>query len=215
MTLTPSPDAVVFDFDGPIIDSREPVRMALRAALREHGYPQRLDAELDAAIGPPTLQGLALLTEGGLDDLTALADSYHEHYGAVYLAHTRLVDGMPAVLDALSVPLALATAKEIEFTEPLLEALDIRARFAVVCAPALAGPPESKSVTVGRAVRELGAVNPVVVGDRRFDIEAAHDNGAPGIGVTWGVGDRAELDAAGADFIVSAPLELLALIGPN
>jgi phosphoglycolate phosphatase-like HAD superfamily hydrolase len=44
MTLTPPPDAVVFDFDGPIIDSREPVRMALRAALREHGYPPLLDA---------------------------------------------------------------------------------------------------------------------------------------------------------------------------
>jgi phosphoglycolate phosphatase len=212
MTLTPLPDAVVFDFDGPIIDSREPVRMALRAALREHGYPPRLDAELDAAIGPPTLEGLALLTGGPSDDLTPLAYTYHEHYGAVYLAHTQLVDGMAAVLSALSVPLALATAKEIEFTEPLLDALDVRACFAVVCAPALAGPPESKSVTVGRAILELDAARPVVVGDRRFDIEAARDLGVPGVGVTWGVGDRAELEEAGAEVIVSTPPELLALL---
>jgi beta-phosphoglucomutase-like phosphatase (HAD superfamily) len=36
MTLTPPPDAVVFDFDGPIIDSRAPVRIAsARAAPDE------------------------------------------------------------------------------------------------------------------------------------------------------------------------------------
>ena len=215
MSLTPPPDAVVFDFDGPIIDSRAPVRIALRAALREHGFRPGSDAELDSAIGPPTLQGLAQLTGEPEHDLSALADTYHEHYTAVYLEHTRLVDGMADVLHALSLPLALATAKQIEFTEPLLDALGIRACFAAVCAPALGGPPESKSATVARAVGQLAAVNPVVVGDRRFDIEAAHDHGALGIGVMWGVGDRAELEAAGADFIVGAPRELLALIGPG
>ena len=126
MSLTPPPDAVVFDFDGPIIDSREPVRIALRAALREHGYRPRSDVDLDSAIGPPTLEGLAQLTGEPEHDLTALADTYHDHYAAVYLAHTRLVDGIVDVLHALSMPLALATAKQIEFTEPLLDALGIR-----------------------------------------------------------------------------------------
>ena len=37
-------------------------------------------------------------------------------------------------------------------------------------------------------------------------------SGVPGVGVTWGVGDRAELEEAGAEAIVSTPPELLALL---
>ena len=54
-----------------------------------------------------------------------------------------------------------------------------------------------------------------MVGDRSFDVVAAHDNGVRAIGVTWGIGDRAELEAAGADVILERPAELLALLGPG
>jgi phosphoglycolate phosphatase len=215
MSLRPQPDAVVFDFDGPIIDSRQPIRMALGGALREHGYAARSEAELDAVIGPPTRQALAELTGEPEDSLAALEQSYHERYGAVYLAHTALVDGIFDVLSRLRLPLALATSKQREFVEPLLEEFGLSSRFRVVCAPTLSGPPEPKTKLVARALKELGAHRAAVIGDRHFDIEAARLNGAQAVGVTWGIGSRSELEQAGADIIVQTPAELLWLLGSS
>lgn len=48
-----------------------------------------------------------------------------------------------------------------------------------------------------------------MVGDRKFDIEGAHAHHLPGIGVTYGFGDRKELEQAGADAIIDHPMELL------
>jgi phosphoglycolate phosphatase len=47
-----------------------------------------------------------------------------------------------------------------------------------------------------------------MVGDRRHDVEGAQANGIPCIGVLWGIGDRAELDAAGADAVIGSPRDL-------
>ena len=60
---------------------------------------------------------------------------------------------------------------------------------------------------------EPGAAAPLV-GDRRHDVEAAHANGIACVGVLWGIGDEAELRAAGADPIVGEPAELPEALGP-
>lgn len=85
--------------------------------------------------------------------------------------------------------------------------------FRVVCAPTMSTLDESKTVTVARALHELSAPDAVIVGDRCFDIEAGHANGIRAIGVTWGIGDRAELD--GADLVLERPGELLAALAPG
>jgi phosphoglycolate phosphatase len=51
-----------------------------------------------------------------------------------------------------------------------------------------------------------------MVGDRRHDVEGAHANGIPCVGVTWGIGPRAELETAGAELLVERPHELPAAI---
>jgi phosphoglycolate phosphatase len=123
----------------------------------------------------------------------------------VYLDQTRLIDGMPELLRSLTLPLALATSKVRQFVAPLLEQFGLE--FTVVSAPELDEP---KAQTVARAQRKLGARNPVVVGDRFYDVDAARTCGLRAIGVTWGIGDRNEL--RGADIIVERPVELHALL---
>ena len=49
-----------------------------------------------------------------------------------------------------------------------------------------------------------------MIGDRHHDIEAARHHGLASIGVLWGFGDRAELEAAGASAIVASAGELAA-----
>ncbi len=215
MTLVPPPGAAVFDLDGVIVDSRGAVRAAVAAALADNGLGPRPDAELDRLIGPPVRAGFAWLL--GIDEdsplLAACVDAYHRGYAALQLARTSLVPGIDELLGQLSLPLAIATSKPAEFVAPLLAALAIADRFRAVCAPTLAQPDEPKSAILARALAALGAgPDAVMIGDRSFDVEGAHANGIRAIGVTWGIGDRAELLAAGADAIVERPAALLALL---
>jgi len=207
MPLTPRPDAAIFDFDGVIIDSLPPVATATNGALVAHGFGPRSTEELERFIGPPVLSVFAELTGAAPESETVAAcvTTYHDLYRSVYLDQTRLMPGVPEVLAGLSLPLALATSKVREFVAPLLEHFGLR--FAVVSAPTLAEP---KQDTVARAQRALDADHPVVVGDRHFDVDAAHACGLRAIGVTWGVGDRGEL--GGAEVIIDRPTELLALL---
>jgi phosphoglycolate phosphatase len=47
-----------------------------------------------------------------------------------------------------------------------------------------------------------------MIGDTTFDIVAAIAHDMPGIGVAWGIGEIADLQAAGASRIVADPGEL-------
>jgi phosphoglycolate phosphatase len=207
MPLMPPADAAIFDFDGVIIDSRQPVETAINGALLAHGFAPRSAAETARFIGPPALSAFAELTGAAEDSQTVAAcvATYHDIFASVYLDQTHLIDGMPELLRSLTLPLALATSKVREFVAPLLEQFGLE--FAVVSAPELDEP---KAQTVARAQRKLGARNPVVVGDRFYDVDAAHTCGLRAIGVTWGIGDREEL--RGADIIVERPVELHALL---
>ena len=97
--------------------------------------------------------------------------------------------------------------------EPLLVALGLREHFAVVAGPSLDARAEDKSVTLGRPLASLAAGRSRMVGDRRYDVAAAHAHGLAAVGVTWGIGDEAELRAAGAEVIVHSPRELPAALG--
>jgi phosphoglycolate phosphatase len=47
------------------------------------------------------------------------------------------------------------------------------------------------------------------------DIKTANNAGVVSIGVTWGYRDRKILEYAGADFIISEPMELFDLLEVN
>jgi phosphoglycolate phosphatase len=211
-------DAVLFDLDGCLVDSRVPFARSLNAALAAHGLPERDPEELARYLGPP-IQGTLheLVQEDEHELIPALLTTYRARYREHGLADTPVFDGIPELLGGLrdaGLPLVVCTTKAQMLAEPLLEIVGLRGFFtAVAGTPADIGE-EPKTITLARALTLLpdGLAHPVMVGDRRFDIEAAHANGLPGIGVRWGIGDDEELRAAGADAVVSTPAELLELL---
>lgn len=56
---------------------------------------------------------------------------------------------------------------------------------------------------------------PIMVGDRKHDIAAAHEHDIPAIGVLWGIGSAKELLTAGADALAHTPAELAILLAPS
>lgn len=214
------PDALIFDLDGVLIDSHAAVTGSISATLADHGLPRRPEAELRRFIGPPTFSAFSELAGpgAGRERIAALVADYRSRYAEVYLAQTTAIEGIVPALEALAarVPLAIATSKSVTFTAPLLEALDLARWFEVVEAAAPDDSDDDKTAIVGRALRalsRLGRRRPAMVGDRSFDIEAARAHGLLAVGVTWGIGSVAELEAAGADLLVGAPGDLPALLG--
>lgn len=216
-------DAVVFDLDGVLVDSRRPIAVCLNAALRDHGLPPEPEAALHRLIGPPLHDAfLGLLGARGADP--ALVDAciarYRHHYRAASLAETSVFPGVPELLDALGARrLAVATSKPEAFARPILECLGLAGRF-----EAIVGPPlertheEDKTGTLGRALAALaggpgGAPREAaMVGDRHVDVAAGRHYGLLTVGAVWGIGGEAELRAAGADLLAATPAGLAAQV---
>lgn len=62
------------------------------------------------------------------------------------------------------------------------------------------------------ATEGLDPARTVMIGDRLHDVTGARKNNVAVIGVLWGFGDRAELEAAGATAIAERPAELASLV---
>ncbi|MFP4636056.1 MAG: HAD hydrolase-like protein [Nitriliruptoraceae bacterium] len=204
---------LLFDLDGCLVDSTPAITGSIRHALQQLGVSPPAADTLRWCVGPPLHESFAtLLTEPRVDAhrVRAAVDAYRAHYAATSTQATTVIPGIEAALAAVAAEatLAVVTSKPGEVARPILDHLGLAAWFTAVHAPRADHQVEAKAVTLRRALDGLmvGAVaRPVMIGDRSHDIEAGRVCGTATVGVTWGAGDREELEAAGADLIVDSP----------
>ncbi|WP_168796487.1 HAD hydrolase-like protein [Arthrobacter echini] len=215
---------ILFDLDGTLVDPAGAITGGISAALRSHDLPVPDDAVLDAMVGPPlvhSLTGLAAVPEPLIDHVVA---TYRAGYVATGIHRSRPYPGIARCVQALAddgAVVAVATQKPEWLAEELLSAQRLRHLFASVH-----GSPRNESVATGgktpiiRAALErhapvleqAGPQQAVMIGDRSHDVEGAHANGVPCIGVAWGFAARGELEDAGADAVVHSAEELLEVL---
>jgi phosphoglycolate phosphatase len=209
-------EVVLFDLDGVLADSRGPIARCMNAALSACGFGAVPEERLHGYIGPSLSFGFAdLLRVDPQDPVVArLVAAYREHYVDGGLRETRPFDGIADALAEVGEGrrLGVATSKPRAYAEPLIELLGLRPHFEAIFAPGLAVHVESKTETVGAAVRHFGERAAAMVGDRHVDMAAARAHGLRAVGVTWGIGTAEELRDAGADVLVSTPAELPAAL---
>jgi phosphoglycolate phosphatase len=210
-------DAILFDLDGVLVDSRAAFANSVNAALTAHGLAERPAADLYRYLGPP-LHGTFATLAPDADDagVDGLVEAYRARYRSIGFGESALFAGIADVLVALgaTMPLVVATSKPQALAAPLLEALGVAGRFRAIVGPSLDVRAEPKAITIGRALAHLGGARaPVMVGDRRYDVLGAAAHGLPCIGVLWGVGSAEELREAGAAALAEAPAVLPGLLG--
>jgi phosphoglycolate phosphatase len=209
------PRAILLDLDGTLIDSRPGIAASCEAALRALGHTPDPSFDFTSLIGPPLPHVIRrLLDYYGDDRVEAGMTAYRAHYGATGLHQAVIYPGMAEALRRLSedAPCFVATSKRSVFATRIVQALDLAGCLRAVYGTEPDGSLDDKAQLIA-AVLRTQALDPrhaVMVGDRSHDMIGAHANGVHAIGVLWGYGSREELEAAGADALVSTPADLVA-----
>lgn len=208
-------DAIFLDLDGCLVDSTRAIANTFDHALASVGIAPRTAEVTRTFIGPPLRTTFdRIVAEEGLDPALAstLVLRYRERYRAMSAAETTLIEGIPEALAALRAhaPIAIVTSKYGPVAERVVDEIGLRAHIPLVFAPADEHTVEPKEVTLRRALAATGARADaaVMIGDREHDVLAGHACGTATVGVLWGAGDRAELEAARAHAIVAEVREL-------
>jgi phosphoglycolate phosphatase len=211
---------ILFDLDGTIADSAPGITASLSYMFEKLGRPVPSAEELLAYVGPPILDSFrdyAGMTP--VESAQALA-IYRAHYLDHGTRTSPVFEGMAAVLRRIhesGIPLSLATSKPEFPASVILDNANLTQYFRVIAGSSIDEIRSAKKDVIEEALtrfRMIGAdlSNPVMIGDRKHDVEGAAANGIPTIYVDWGYGSAAEQD--GAIEVVSSPSELIPLLLP-
>ncbi len=210
--------AVIFDFDGTLVDSLRDITAALNAALRELGRRPATRQQVRAWVGEglPSLCRRAL-SPGDESAAETLVRRTKEHYLAYPARHTRPYPNILKMLDLLQagqVPMAVLSNKPHDLTVRIVVHLGLAHYFAEVlgCRDGQRPKPEPDGA-LGLAQRlGLRPASTYLVGDSATDVVTARNAGMTSVAVTWGFRNREELLLARPDHVLSDPLALPILL---
>ena len=225
MSASPVPRAIVFDLDGTLTQSREPAWRLFEHVNRRLGlgiddedrffalFRDNLYEGLERVAGPKFGEAVTQFEEllradynpefvpGMVDVVKSLAPHF-----ALCVMSSNVVDVVRRVLDGAG----LATCFAHVFTG------DVEPKKAKSLVRFLSDPAYTQRRMCNPVYHDSAPILPIrpeetyLVTDTTGDIAEAASVGVRSVGVTWGMHDRGELEAAGAEFVALWPQELTA-----
>jgi phosphoglycolate phosphatase len=209
------PNAVVFDLDGTLIDSRGDIVAAVNHALVRTGR-DALPAQVIVRYVGDGARALCARA-ANLDEWDERVDELRELFVAYYLEHpidfTRWMPDAQEALDSfaqMGVAIGLCTNKARSVTDAILAALGVRTRFRAISAGGDVPEPKPAPGPLLHVAQQLGLPPSVIVmvGDGAQDIEAARRAKMRVIAVEHGFVARERLIAARPDVLIGKLAEL-------
>lgn len=197
-------DTILFDLDGTLTDSGLGITKAVQYALGQMGYEVPERESLFCFIGPPlhrSFQKHYRMDEATSVEAVRQFRVYYNQMGGIL--ENEVYGGIRELLAALKQAgkrLMVATSKPQAAAELVMHHFGLDEYVPDIIGGTDDPRRNTKGKVIAWALREYG-VEPgtaVMVGDREHDVLGAAENGIPCIGVTWGYGDRPELETAGA-----------------
>lgn len=197
-------DAIVFDLDGVLIDSRPQMEFVFRECYRKFGdggeppverFFERMGMPL-----PDILKELDLPPE--------MASHYRELSRQLY-KQIRVVSGAHSALDfikEMGLPLGLMTGKDRARTLEILSHFALKHYFSgIVCGDdAYPGKPAPEGLWALAKLFDVDRHRVVIVGDSVLDVRCGLTAGAIAVGATWGFEPPERMICSGAHVCCSS-----------
>ena len=212
-----SAELVLFDFDGTLADSMPSIISTARQVMHEHGWSDEKLGDMRRLVGPPFPQAFELVYGVSPEEARSITEDYRAIYSNLGRSGWPVFDGAAELLQELKDGgriLATASSKREFLLERGLRTNGIWELFDFPFGKR-SDDGETKAQIIGRVLEASGvsAGEAVMVGDRRFDAEAAAACGVPCVGVLYGkTCEEKELVEAGCCRIAHSVEELRALL---
>lgn len=207
--------ALVFDFDGTLIDSAPEITHALNDTLALYGRDPLTVEQVRGMVGDGSgsLLRAAFTASGTPLEETALPEAL-ARYGDIYYARSAdpscLYPGVAETLEALvsrGVKLGLCTNKPERITRKVLDLVGLAPLFSAVAGGDTLPVRKPDPGPVRHVMQALGAGPAAMVGDGVNDVLSARGAGIPVVLVSFGY-PRGDVHALGADVVIDHFVDL-------
>lgn len=207
--------SVFLDLDGTITDSMPGITNSVSYALAQYGIQAKPES-LQKFVGPPLRESFQkyfpeTFNENTVDDVIAQFKIRYAEKGVHELAVYPGMAELIADLHAAGKQIVLATSKGENFARQILDETGLARYFAFISGADYPTNRLSKAEVLRHALKNLPDIhvaNSIMVGDREHDIIGAHAVNMRCAAVLFGYGSRAELEEAGADYIMESVSDL-------
>ena len=209
---------ILFDLDGTLTDPEIGITSSVMHALEKFGIKVEDRRSLRPFIGPPLSYSFQTYFGLSEEDSELAIKYYRERFSVKGLYENEVYPGVEKLLQELrsrGKTLIIATSKPEEFTLKILEHFDLLKYFDFVAGATMDGSRGEKADVIRYALKISGIEDvsrAIMIGDRKYDILGAKENGLKSIGVLYGFGDEKELTDAGADYVAKSVEDIIKYI---
>jgi len=207
--------AIFFDLDGTLTDSGEGIINCATLALEHFGIPVPTREKMRVFVGPPLDQTFIKFGVPA-DKADEAIQVFRSRYRTVGKFENFPYPGIRETLQALNEQghrLFVATSKPEVLANEVLAHFDLARYFEQIAGATLDGSRSHKADVITYLLGLTGDVGQtLMVGDTAFDVIGAAAHGIPTIGVSWGYGEVADMEQAGAVAVAHTMEELVELL---
>lgn len=206
--------AILFDFDGTLVESGPGLIASFSFALEHMGIKDQTDSQLSRLIGPPLSWAFQEYYGMDLKQAKKTIELFRDHYSSVGMYQTQCYPGILQLLEQgkkEGIPMAIASAKPKYFLDILTKQLGIDSYFSIIEGPSLEDELKNqsgqscKSRMISNVLHTLVKMQPsdiIMVGDTPSDIMGAKEHNLSCIGVSYGYGNIQDLEESRPNKIV-------------
>jgi len=208
--------AVLFDFDGTLVDSTELIIESFHHTMRVHGLAPRPDSFWIAGLGTPLRVQFRSFTDDP-DEIGRMVGTYREWNLARHDERVRAFPGAVETvrsLKARGIRLAIVTSKNRHGLQMGLDLCGLSGCFdaLVTCDDLEASKPSPEPVVAALDRLATKPADALLVGDSPHDIAAGRGAGTSTAACLWGPFSREQVAAEQPDYWLGSFRDLLTLV---